>query len=306
MTDSHSSRSHRGQESGVNHVYYPDDEISLYELWDVLCRRWSVIAVTFLLVVTAGLAYALLSPVTYDYRSSVDVGQIYHPTADDPADSYRPIESPEATEARLQDEIIPRVRRDMSGGERSGFPVRIETPNNQNTLVLISTAEDRHFTAVQEFHAAVVEALLDVNREEYQQQLSVALGSYPALEALNATELQTLEEELQRATPEQEGSVMQSALMEMIYADRVTDLRRDAIEARIRLAQARGSIAAIKQGSEAPEMNYLAARSNTPASASPALIVALTIVLAGMLGIFAAFFTEFVSNARQRRHNHAT
>ena len=55
---------------------YPDDEISLIELWDILVKRKAVIALCFLLCVAGGAAFAYLQAPVYEASVKIRIGQV--------------------------------------------------------------------------------------------------------------------------------------------------------------------------------------------------------------------------------------
>ena len=80
--------------SGRAPAYYPDDEISLIDLWNVLVRRrWLIAGVTLLCLLVAGLYTTLVTPV-YESRSVLLVGKVA---------SIGPVEDPNEMTLRLRE-----------------------------------------------------------------------------------------------------------------------------------------------------------------------------------------------------------
>ena len=82
---------------------YPEDEISLVDLWLVIVRHKKVFWSMFGVVVLAGLVLALLIPKKYAITTAIDIGQ----TVVD--GKIVPLESPETVKAKLENALIPNL-----------------------------------------------------------------------------------------------------------------------------------------------------------------------------------------------------
>ncbi len=84
---------------------YRDDEISLYELWNILVRRRWLIGAVFVLALVGATFFAVTRTPTYMMDAVVEIGEM--PSLD--GGSLQSIESPASFVSRLNEVIIPAV-----------------------------------------------------------------------------------------------------------------------------------------------------------------------------------------------------
>lgn len=272
------------------HSHY-DDEISLYDLWDVLVRRVVVLVGVAVLTVVLGVVYALMQPIQYEYRSGADLPRVY-------SEGFYNVVSQDMAIARLDDVVIPEQREQMFGGEQRGPRVRVSAHGSDYSLILESTSTREAAERVSELHAAVITALADWLEPRFERSLASSLRPlHTRIEALDE-EIELLQEEL---------NVLSGRLGEgndvagLIVAQQVGDIRRELSRLRSARVEAESRAETVEAMSRNTEQTFLASESENPVGPGRSLIVALSVVLGGMLGLFAAFFWEFVANARSRR-----
>ena len=276
--------------AGAQHHPY-DDEISLYDLWDVLMRRLPVLLGVAVLTVIAGVAYALVQPVEYEYRTGVDLPRVF-------SGSMENVVSQDMAIARLEDVLIPRQRSELFEGEERGPRVNVRGHGSDYSLVLESTSTREGAENVAELHEAVARALSDWLQPRYERSLSGSLRPQENRVAELGSQIALLREDLdslyERLDEERE-------VTGLIVAQQIGDIRRDLARLRTARVDAQSQVETIEAMSRDTELTYLVSESDSPVGPGRSLIVALSVVLGGMLGLFAAFFSEFVSNARSRR-----
>ena len=119
--------------------YYPEDEISLVDLWRILvARRW-VIAVIMLIFVAAGIGYVSIKPDIYRYGVTLEIGNV--PRDQSLNAPLVEIEAPDAILARLSEAFIPDSLRSLheSGGLQDAPEVTARIPRNSRTVVIEAT-----------------------------------------------------------------------------------------------------------------------------------------------------------------------
>ncbi|WP_018950671.1 Wzz/FepE/Etk N-terminal domain-containing protein [Thioalkalivibrio sp. ALMg11] len=268
-----------------------DDEISLYELWDVLVRRLPVLLGVAVLTVVLGVAYAMMQPVVYEYRSGVDLPRVY-------SEGLMDVVSQDMAIARLDDVLIPQQRDALFGDEERGPGVRVSARGSDYSLILESTSTREAAEHVADLHEGVIAALAEWLAPRFEQSLATNLRP------LN-NRIEVLDEQI--ALLQEDLNTLYERLGEgeditgLIVAQQIGDLRRELAELRTQRVDARSSAETVQAMSRDTEQTFLAGESDSPVGAGRSLIVALSVVLGGMLGLFAAFFWEFVSNARSRR-----
>ena len=269
-----------------------DDEISLYDLWDILVRRLPVIIGVGGIIVFAGLAYALSQPVTYEYRSGMELAHIYD------GGSMRSLVSKDASIARLEDVIISQARDERFGDEEGGPRVEVVERGGDGSLVLKSATTQDQADTVADLHESIITALGEAEEPRFEQSLSARLLPHENKADMLEEEIGLLREQLS-VFMERLGS--DDGVNGLVIAQQMGDLRREITHLRAELVDARSAIDGIADNSALTEPSYIASESESPTGTGRSLIVALSVVLGGMLGLFAAFFWEFVSNARARR-----
>ena len=268
-----------------------DDEISLYELWDVLMRRLPVLLGVAVLTVVLGVVYALMQPVEYEYRSGVDLPRVY-------SEGFTEVVSQDLAIARLEDVLIPQQRDQLFGDEERGPRVRVSGHGSDYSLILESTSTRDTAERVSDLHERVIVALAEWLAPRFDQSLASSLRPLHNRIAVLDEQIELLQGDL-NTLYERLGEG--DDIAGLIVAQQIGDIRRELSRLRSSRTDAASSAETVEAMSRDTEQTFLAGESEDPVGAGRSLIVALSVVLGGMLGLFAAFFWEFVSNARNRR-----
>lgn len=202
---------------------YPDDEISLVDLWLVLMRRkWWIVGVAAACI-GAGLAYALVQKPEQRYLSVVEIGRYV-----DGGGNVTALESREALATRLRESILPALRHEKAN--EWGIPMReipevsVRVPDEESPGEMVflhsqisvgaegSNAEQeaaeelRAQEIIQALHDTTVDrvqeahsAHLDTRQERFQSRLARQRIEVEALEAERAERRQELEAALEEA-----------------------------------------------------------------------------------------------------------
>ncbi len=240
-----------------------DDEISLFDLWLILVRRLWLMIFVFVGVVGLGLAYALLQPAQHSFSAAVEIGEIPRGTESEQ------IESSEAVLTRLNSVILPEERHALIDelGE-SGRAYRVSTEMNGRVLTLSA------------------EGSAD-STDIYRGMMASAMG---ALVEAHEERIADIRERIERAL---------TNVSEQI--DEVSEAQSDDFPWEV-LCGLRGGQAELESQRDLLSGTRVVAepsRSIEQTGTSGKLILALSIVLGGMLAIFAAFFVEFVIRANE-------
>ena len=270
-----------------------DDEISLYDLWDVLVRRLPVLISVALLVTVTGFAYAMMQPVEYSYRSGLELPRVYHPES-----GLQPVISRDAVIATLEDVIIPSQRRQLFGDSTAGARVAVVERGGDHSLVLETTSQPANADAITALHEAIIGALAERLSSRYERWLAVSADPFENRIAMYDEQVDVLRGQLNNLDARVNGA---DSVTTLVVVQQLGDLRREMTELRRDRVDAQSTVAAIREASHGTEQLFVANESDSPVGTGRSLIVALSVVLGGMLGLFTAFFWEFVSNARARR-----
>lgn len=323
-----------------------DDEISLIDLWIVLVRRKWVVGGVLLLCLLLGLAWALLKSPSYQYETTIQVGQVFS------GDVLQPIEPVGSVLAKIQETYIPLARgRVLSGEATGGFKLEVRSPADSALIVVTGEGPP----AQQATYHRLLQGVLEQLQNDLQPRFKAAqkaierdrMGAEARLQQLEAEAslsqaqlkrldgwTETLEQRLQDTRAElQELRRQREALFKRPASDsdegQLIALNADVASLREtisdlqeqlgrRIPEQRDEITrelkqnVVEQNAQHAHIQGIEARAAalTPTRAvlepqrlpeatgtSPVVIMALAGVLGLMLGVFAAFFTEFLARA---------
>lgn len=323
-----------------------DDEISLIDLWIILVRRRWVVAGVLLLCLVLALGWALLKPPTYQYESTIQVGQVFT------AGGLRPIESVNSVLARIQEVYIPLARgRLLTADALGGFKLDASSPEGSELVVIsgegVASQQSTYLRLLQDVIEQLRADLLprfqaareaierergnaETRLEQLKAEARLSQGQLKWLDGwtqtvdrrLQATrsDLQALREQrnalLTRAQADPAGvrlialngdvtslretvADLQEQLGKWIPAQRDEITRQlkqnhtDQSTQRTRIQEVEARRAALQPTRAVLEPQRLP----EPMGTGAMVVLALAGVLGVMLGVFAAFFTEFLTRA---------
>lgn len=235
---------------------YKDDEISLIDLVKILVKRWKIMVLVFLIVVLGALVYVLLTERSYEYVS------IYQVAEESPGSA---LETPSSVLAKVNNLYLgseTRKLREAEGLEGLPFEVVVTNPDDTSLIRLGSEASEDSHELVTQMHEALLARMTEGQRERLESHQA-------ALEQrLQSTE--RVLEAAEQSSSENAGELIAS------YTERLAELQQD-----------------LDQLSEG-QVVQVAVQSLEPAGTGGRMIMALALVFGGMLGVIAAFFSQFV------------
>ena len=256
---------------------YADDEISLIDLWRVLSRRKHWIAIIFVVVMALAVVWLALKTPIYEASASVEIG-----TANGSA-----LESGGELAARLenrQTDELPSLTEIENQGRILNLKARATSQEAAEEFLReqIAAIQERHDGFLEEFRAEQHQRLDEVSRrleeltaeqETFEQRLS-QLGE----DATAIGGLLTLEQRLSGRLPELEA---EQAKLRRTLSERVTAPTSVLVAPEPQVAA----------GEEAGQAS--------PVEPKNRLVLALAAVLGLMLGVFVAFFREFLARVAE-------
>ena len=258
-----------------------DDEIDLYELWEMLVsRKWTAIG-TALVIFLGGTGYALTQPTLYEYQTIITVAQApdpVRPTAD--------------AVFHFSEVVFPEKHAD------GGFGVLIQRQGD-NRLVLKTTAQLDQAEQVRDLHQSVANDIADYYLPAFTARVDARLSELQARATLLGENIQAHETERRqqlRIMDERQDAFAMLALQRVSLIDQQLIGLRQSIQG---VEQSINRF--LNETSRDTEVEYMAIRSANPVGTQPRLIIALSAVLGVMLGIFLVFVTQFFANARKAR-----
>jgi len=152
---------------GMPMMYYPpEDEIDLADLWRVLVRRRRVLLTVLVLIVSASLAYALLTPKQYAYRASVEIGSVPE------QEGVRLIEDPNTALAKVREGYLPKVvaeflQHNPEYEHRLKLEARI--PKKSQLLVIEGKAPEKD----QKVYLGLIQQVVDLLVQDHRRVIDI-------------------------------------------------------------------------------------------------------------------------------------
>ncbi|MCG5527177.1 MULTISPECIES: Wzz/FepE/Etk N-terminal domain-containing protein [Halorhodospira] len=308
----------------------PDDEISLIDLWLVLVRRrWWLFGIA-LIVFALGTTYALLQKPSQAYTTTLE----FAAKDEEPLISSDAVMA--RLERVVLPELKRRFEAEHEVGAPS---IELTHVEGSRLLILESSVSEDRLPRVEALHGAVRDWFLSSQDSAYDRNRSRFERDLEQVEERLASEVSGIEEdlaatrdELERARAERERlqearGRLQEDLEDENLAEQSEDLLRIRLEAvREDLSMANSEVRELQRviselrterretvqelsidkaeledrlaDLQAPDAPATAAEGDIQ-DAGASLIMALSAVLGGMLGIFGAFFREFLAHAHQ-------
>ncbi len=264
-----------------------DDEISLYEIWNVLQRQRRVVAAVFVLSLVLAAGYTLWRTPLYTMDAVVEIGQI--PSAD--GSQVVPIDPADGLVSQLNEVIIPQIKRTpVFRGTLAGSA---QVLNAEARLVRLSTVIPAEAAARAEWFLDEVIAALQADhgsiwtQQNARLQQRIAALRDQAGQAVNRPQIGGSEAQSRMAS---DGALWVRHLMD-----------REAKEALIELNTTLTQLESARLASSPTQLVRAPALADTAEGQPATTVMMLAAVLGLMLGVFAAFGREFLANARAER-----
>jgi len=269
-----------------------DDEISLVDLWLVLVRRKWFVFLVIILCTAAGLVYALTQPVQYEYKTNIELARVHAGS-----DRYKDLElvmSRENSMSLLELVIIP-AKREQLLEEHDAVPRVNIADQGDHHLLLISTGEPQKKDQVIRLHKMVAEELAGVHAQQFKKAKLSRIKPFENKADMIHEQIQTLEDLLHILTAR---SQEKDGISSIVDAQQMGDIRRELVQVRRDRVETESVIETIEELSHPTQINFLGVESENPVGTNKSLVAALSLVLGVMLGIFGAFFAEFIAKAK--------
>lgn len=272
-----------------------DNEISLVDLWLVIVRRKWVVIIIFFSFFIAGLIYATTKPVRYQYTTCVDLARL--PGRDRLTSTYELMIPKKNSIDSLKYVNLPQEREVLFGeGARDPIKVEVEDLKDTYSLIMKTTVPPEKADDVKKLHRAAALALAKEQDKVLQKILSAEINPLKARARVLDEQIKNIESELKTLSQEMKGA---SGTKALIYSQQISGLRNELAQARLDLVQAESSAQSISDSTQGMTISYLAVRSKSPVGPGTFMLVALSCLIGGMIGVFSAFFVEFFQKANQ-------
>jgi LPS O-antigen subunit length determinant protein (WzzB/FepE family) len=238
-----------------------DDEISLFDLWLVLRKRWLSMFLIFAAIAAVGLLYAVLMPESYRYSAAMEIAQVPRGT------DVVPIESAETVSTRLTQVSLPAAEKAVrQQSDDATLDLDAEVTVSGTVVTLTGEGLGTKEGAYSAYLAGAMEQLVEVHTEQVA-----------AIRQSIASSLEAVRDQLASF----QGASAQPGAWEA------------AAGLRLRAAELEAQLAALQPSRILSEPT----RSEESVGPGSTTIVALALVLGTMMAVFGAFIIEFVSRA---------
>ncbi|NOX92233.1 MAG: hypothetical protein GXP18_07230 [Gammaproteobacteria bacterium] len=165
-----------------------EDEINLVDLWLVLMRHRTLMAVVVASCVVAGIVFAVLTPAKYQYSTSIELGTRLS------GEDVVVIESPETLLAKVQESYIPLARQQyLAGHSAVGEVPKIEAriPKGSQIIVLSSKGSESVGVA----HKAVQQTVVNMVKTDHNRITDVLRKETEILQNRAVAKLEELKDD---------------------------------------------------------------------------------------------------------------
>ncbi len=263
-----------------------DDEISLIDLWRVVIKRKKMIIGSLLLTLLLVGAWLAITKPVYESRAVLGIGQVVQ------MGQVVQVEASQLLVQRLKEEY--RVK-DESEGEQK-FPMIKEVKTMEKSLPngveIIAQAYEPQ--VAQKFLTDVVtkvikkhRTLFDIGRTEQQRQLDSLQNEHDRIEQA----LSLIEHRVSSLVGSEASLAGFLTLQKDLLLQRLPQIEQQQIVVRLAMSELQSRPTTLLRQPTLPI---------NPVKPKPVLYLALATVLGLMLGIFGAFFAEFVGKTRAR------
>ena len=270
-------------------VFYPQDEISLVEIFAVLRRRYLLIVLVVIFAMIAAAVYVANAQSVYESRAVFRIGVIggMQKMSDD-----KPIEPSAILIKRLKEEYGV-----DDAQERPDLP-RLESVavDKSSTEIVELVAQAHSADEAQTFLKNVSDKLLAEHQKRYGHARKVLDGQLDYLRGVKAT----LDQALADIDEQIEGLTQQDTSAVVLFALEKSRLVEQSLEAGGRITEIK-----IAQELESSPSSLLRTATYSERVVSPKrpLILILTLILALIMGVIFAFIVEFISSNNRNDEN---
>ncbi|MBI2779679.1 MAG: hypothetical protein HYX62_07865 [Gammaproteobacteria bacterium] len=263
-----------------------EDEISLIDLWRVIIKRKKMIIGSLLLsLLLVGAWIAITKPV-YESRAVLGIGQVVQ------MGQVVQVEASQLLVQRLKEEY--RVKDDSEGEQKFPMIKEVKTmekslPNGVEIIAQAYEAQEAQKFLV-DVAAKVIkkhQTLFDIGRTEQQRQLESLQNEHDRIEQA----LSLIEHRVSSLVGSEASLAGLLTLQKDLLLQRLPQIEQQQIAVRLAMSELQSRPSVLLRQPTLPIK---------PVKPKPALYLALATVLGLMLGVFGAFFAEFVGKTRAR------
>ncbi len=262
---------------------YQEDEVGLIDLWRVIVKRKKMIIASMLSVLVVVVLWMAITKPVYESRAVLGVGQV---------GQVGQVEAPQLLVQRLKEEY--RVKDESEGVTK--LPAIKEVKTMEKTLPngVEITAQAHNAEEARQFLAGVMakvirqhQKLFTMARDEQQKQLEMLQKRRDDIEQI----LLLVRHRMSTTAGSDAALAGLLTLEQERLLQQLPQIEQQQVALRLAMSELQSKPTVLLRQPTLPVK---------PAKPKPALYLALAAVLGLMLGVFGAFFAEFVGKVRGR------
>ena len=264
-----------------------EDEISLIDLWRVIIKRKKMIIGSLLLTLLLVGGWIAISKPVYESRAVLGIGQVGQV-----GQVAGQVEAPQLLVQRLKEEY--RVKDESEGVQKLPMIKEVKTMEKSLPSGVEIIAQAYEAQEAQKFLTDVVvkvikqhQMLFDIGRTEQQRQLESLQNEHDRIEQA----LALIEHRVASLVGSEASLAGLLTLQKDLWRKRMPQIEQQQTAIRLAMSELQSRPTALLRQPTLPA---------NPVKPKPALYLALATVLGLMLGVFGAFFAEFVGKTRAR------
>ena len=279
-------------------IYYQEDEIDLYELWLTLKKRWKVVLSTTALFVLASVVYILVAKPVYEAKAIIKLPAYYEKNNE----TIKKVPFITSKETEL---LIEKLNQLIEQKELTIISKKLNIPVNISKYITkIYTNNDRKNRDI-----ILIKVEYSGKNPKFEQQIFPAVVKY-----LNSNPYLSEKINLKRETLKKLISTVNQKLKELIsmkslilkklpkssknnvFTFNSFSIDREILSLQLQLNEFQYKLENLKGFEISVEPIF----HKNPAKPKKSLILAVATVSSLFLGVFLAFFLEWIENARKR------
>ncbi|WP_029522932.1 Wzz/FepE/Etk N-terminal domain-containing protein [Persephonella sp. KM09-Lau-8] len=278
-----------------NIVYYQEDEIDLYELYLILKKRWKSVFLTFLLFLLIAIGYILTAKPVYSTEFYIKIPSVYVKEGNSlKKENILTVEETSSLIKKLQDKLKEENYSDLSKAlnlseskikkikdinpeklrnNKEIIKIRIET--NQSNLIPVISSKILDYLN----NYPYIKEKLKLEKEKLAQLINISQSELENMKKTKDLILKNI----------QEGKIRNFSFNPADIDAKILEISQRITQLQLKLQELKGF-----------ELSVSPTIPKKPSKPKKALIIAVASVSGLFLGIFFAFFKEWIENARKR------
>ena len=282
-------------------IYYQEDEIDLYELYLILKKRWKIVFFTFLLFLILSVVYILIAKPVYSSDFYVKIPSVYIKEGNSlKKENILSVEESSSLIGKLHDKLkeesytelskilnlpeskikkIKDIRPEKLRNNKEIIKVHIET--NQSQLIPVISSKLLNYLN----NYPYIKEKIQIEKEKLSQLIKVTKFELEDMKRTKNLILKNI----------QEGKIQNFSFNPADIDAKILEISQQITQLQLKMKELKGF-----------ELSVSPTIPKKPTKPKKALIIAVASVSGLFLGVFLAFFKEWIENARKRHEENVS